>query len=380
MCTICARPAPQEADPITPKKLPNGRWQIRWRDHTGTQRAQNFKLKADAIAAETRILGDLQRGEHIAPRAGHITLTDWADRWLKSARNLGPGGHDTYRRDLDRYILPALGTTRLSRITHHTIDHYLAAKLDGGLAASSVHRHYRTLRRMLQVAVEHQLIARNPADTVTPPRVEHAEMRFLTPEQVHALHEAIGDRYRAWVHVAVYAGPRWSEAIGLRRANVDATSITITEQLVRRADRQWHRNPPKTRAGRRRITLPSFVADELAHHIDTYANPGPDGLIFPNRNGDPLIGPSFTGNVFKPALRRAGLDPAVRIHDLRHTAVALAIRAGAHPKAIQSRMGHATISVTLDRYGHLFPEMDETLAAGLDQLRDDALHGAPLDR
>ena len=84
-----------------------------------------------------------------------------------------------------------------------------------------------------------------------------------------------------------------------------------------------------------------------------------------------MIGSSFTGQIFKPALRKAGIDDKARIHDLRHTAVALAIAAGAHPKAIQTRMGHASISVTLDRYGHLFPEIDERIAEGLNRLRLD---------
>jgi integrase len=106
----------------------------------------------------------------------------------------------------------------------------------------------------------------------------------------------------------------------------------------------------------------------LGGHLASWSQATPDGLVFPNQH-DRHMGPSFSANVFKPALRHAGLDEKTRIHDLRHTAVALAVKAGAHPKAIQARMGHASIQVTLDRYGHLFPEMDEQLAAGLDALR-----------
>ena len=83
-------------------------------------------------------------------------------------------------------------------------------------------------------------------------------------------------------------------------------------------------------------------------------------MVFPNPSGNPIISSSFWANYFSPALRRAEL--ACRFHDLRHTSVALAIAEGAHPKAIQARMGHSSINVTLDRYGHLFPELDEAIA------------------
>lgn len=347
----------------------SGTYRVRWRDDTGTQRAKSFRRKIDAQNFEAQTRLDLQRGTYIAPTAGTITLRAWADEWLAGARNLGAGGRDTYRRDLDRHILPALGGLQLRRVTDSAIDRYLTAELDRGLAPSTVHRHYRTLHRMLGVAVDRGRIPRNPCGPVTPPKIEHTEMRFLDLGQVEALAAAIHPRYRAWVYLAAHGGPRWSECVGLRRARVDGPRVTIAEQLVRRSDRRWHRDAPKTKAGRRTIVVPGFVADELAAHLDQWAAPDADGLVFPNRAGNPLISSSFTGNVFKPALVRAGLDPAVRIHDLRHTAVTLAIAVGAHPKAIQARMGHASISVTLDRYGHLFPEQDSMIAGELDRLR-----------
>lgn len=367
---------------MAPKKLPTGRWQVRWRDGSGHQRSQNFVYKADAVAAETTILGDLQRGSYIPPAAGRTILRAWADDWLTGALNLGDGGRDTYRRDLDRYILPELGDRKLRTLTATVIETYLAGELDRGLAPSTVHRHYRTLRRMLQVAVDRNLLAKNPCDPVTPPRIPHRDMRFLDPQEIEALAKTIPDRYRAWLYVATYAGLRWSELVGLRRRHVDGNRITIAEQLIRRADGEWHRDQPKTRAGRRSVTLPPFVAKLLEEHLKKWEAPGPDGLVFANQLGNPLNGPSFRSNVFMPACAKAGLGTIVkkkgqrtryvtdvRIHDLRHTAVALAIAVGAHPKAIQARMGHASITMTLDRYGHLFPEMDETIADRLQDLR-----------
>lgn len=346
-----------------------GTFRVRWRDDHGRQKARTFKRKIDAQRHERAVLTDLSRGAYVEQTAAKLTVSQAADDWLEGAMNLGAGGRDTYRRDLDAYILPAIGHLHLARLRDADVDRFLASELERGLAASTVHRHYRTLNRLCQVFVERGRLRANPCKPVTPPKIGDTEMRFLDADQVEALAKAIGERYRCWVYTAVYAGLRWSEAVGLRRGNVNGSRIAVVEQLIKRADGKWHADPPKSRAGRRVITAPAFLAAELAHHLDVFSMPDVEGLVFPNAAGKPMIGPSFTGNVFKPALRRAGIDTNVRIHDLRHTAVALAIKAGAHPKAIQARMGHASISVTLDRYGHLFPEMDEQLAAGLEALR-----------
>jgi len=150
--------------------------------------------------------------------------------------------------------------------------------------------------------------------------------------------------------------------VGLRRARLDLRlrKVRVTEQLVRLSTGEWLRKEPKTTAGVRSITISPFTASVLAPHLEQFSVPGVDGLVFPNRAAHPLISSSWWNNNFRPALVAAGLS--CRFHDLRHTSVALAIAEGAHPKAIQTRMGHSSINVTLDRYGHLFPELDESLA------------------
>jgi integrase len=123
--------------------------------------------------------------------------------------------------------------------------------------------------------------------------------------------------------------------------------------------------PPKTRASRRTVGLPRFVVEELAAHL---AEPGdPEGFVFTAPQGGPLRVTAFRARVWRPATRAAGLD-GLRIHDLRHTAVALWIAAGANPKEVAARAGHASVSFTLDRYGHLYPEADTALRDRLDVL------------
>lgn len=275
---------------------------------------------------------------------------------------MSPTTQDTYRRDLHKYVLPRFGEYRIGFLPADEIENWLNDGIESGVAPSSVHRHYRTLRRMLQVAVDKQKILQNPCLRVEPPKVPAREMVFLDWAQAMDLAEALTPRFRALIYLAVDAEMRWSELIGLRQArlDVDRRKVRVTEQLVQRSTGEWVRKEPKTPASVRSISISPFTAKILRDHLEQFAASGPDGLVFPNRAGNPISSSSFLSNHFGPALRSAGLK--CRFHDLRHTSVALAIAVGAHPKAIQTRMGHSSINVTLDRYGHLFPELDEAIA------------------
>lgn len=422
------------------ERLPSGSYRIRYTDPWGRRAVITRKTAADVRAVYKRVLGDMARGEYTDPRRARITLAQWADDWLAGARNLSTGGRETYRRDLDRYILPKLGKVPLGKLSAGDIDtylneigrglsegfepsdgmgttafragspprsspaHRLSTPATAGLAPSTVHRHYRTIHRMLEVARLRGLIARNPAEPVEPPVVPRRERPVLDPLQVDALADAIADRYRAWVYVMCYAGLRWSECVGLRRMDVDGPRLMIGSQLIHRGRGLWERVDPKA-GSRRSVTLPDFAAVELVAHLATYRSdgtvgPGPegypfaadqrdplarpadddrlpgslDGLVFPTRNGTPVQSPSFTANVFKRALRKASL-PDLRIHDLRHTAVSLAIEAGVNPKVGQARAGHASSALHMDGYGHLYPGADEAVAVKLAELRAAALRG-----
>jgi integrase len=123
--------------------------------------------------------------------------------------------------------------------------------------------------------------------------------------------------------------------------------------------------PPKTRASRRTVGLPPFVVRELRAHLT--AQESPNSQVFTAPIGGPLRVPSFRARFWVPATKAAGLE-GLRIHDLRHTAVALWIAAGATPKEVAVRAGHTSVSFTLDRYGHLYPESDTTLRDRLEAL------------
>jgi integrase len=357
----------------------NGRYRARYRDPLGRQRSETFTRKVDADRYLREMVVDVERGRWIDPAGADMPLARWAEEFLSLARRLSPSTRETYARDLNRYILPRFGTYRIGRLPADEIEQWLLDEIAGGLAPSSVHRHYRTLRRVLQVAVEKERILRNPCDRVQPPRVPKREMAFLTWEQCVDLGEAVNDRYRALIYLAIDSGMRWSELVGLRRAKVDLhrRKVRVTEQMIRLDTGEWLRKETKTAAGIRSITISSVTATILADHLERYAPPGLDALVFTNRAGNPLIASSFWQHHFQPALAEAGIT--CRFHDLRHTSVALAIAEGAHPKAVQTRMGHSSINVTFDRYGHLFPELDEAIASGFSE-RLEAAQQAKRDR
>jgi integrase len=115
---------------------------------------------------------------------------------------------------------------------------------------------------------------------------------------------------------------------------------------------------------RRTVVIPGFLREQLAEHLATHVGIAEDALVFTSPSGEPLRRGNFSRRVWKPALETASLD--LRPHDLRHTCAALLIAEGAHPKAVQAQLGHSSIQVTMDRYGHLFPSAAEELAGRLD--------------
>jgi integrase len=200
-------------------------------------------------------------------------------------------------------------------------------------------------------------------------------MRFLNPAEVARLADVIDSRYRALVLVAAYGGLRIGELAGLRRRRVDLLRGRVdVAEIVVEVRGELYMGPPKTRAGRRIVTLPRSVVEELAEHLGPVGEA--DAHVFTADKGGVLRPSNFRVKVWLPAVRAAGLAP-LRPHDLRHTAVALWIAAGANPKEVSVRAGHTSVAFTLDRYGHLFPGHDDELRDRLDAMHAQGLQAVP---
>jgi integrase len=224
--------------------------------------------------------------------------------------------------------------------------------------------------------VEARLIAQSPCRSIRLPRIPRTEQRFLTAEQIERLADAIADEYQALVYAAAYLGCRWGELVGLKRENLNLLKreVAIIGTMEEVGGELRYHEETKTSSSRRSLTVPLFLAAILARHLES-APITP--FLFTGRDGALLRRSNFRRRHFKPALRRAGLESAVRFHDLRHTCAALLIAQSAHPKEIQARLGHASITTTLDLYGHLMPSLGAQLDTALDKARDEARANLP---
>jgi integrase len=180
--------------------------------------------------------------------------------------------------------------------------------------------------------------------------------------------QAVPERYATLIYVLAYGGLRWGEAAALRRKrlNILRHRLEVVESL---SDVDGHLQFGSTKTHQvRRIAIPQSLSRRLLEHLEAFVDRDRNALVFTSPEGEPLRLPNFRRRVWWPALDKVGMPRSVRIHDLRHTCASLLIAEGTHPKAVQQHLGHSSISVTLDRYGHLFPDEQDRLAQTLDRL------------
>ena len=352
------------------RQLASGRWQARYLDAAGVRHTapRTFPSKVEATRYLAQVEADLLRGSWADPKLGQVTFGEWVEQWRPTTANLRPGTLVLYDYQLRRFLLPAFGPVPLGRMDTMTVRAWLAdLHREAEVTPTTIAKAYRLLRRILNVAVEAGYLRRNPC-TVKGAGIERAaEMRHASIPQLHQLADAVPTRYRALILLAGYGGLRWAELVGLRRRHVDLAGarVQVVEQAAEVAGKIIV-SPPKTDAGRRVVTLPRVATEALAGHLEEYAEPGPDGLVFTTPRGAYLLRSPFNRFVWRPAVEQVGLD-GLRVHDLRHTAATLAAAAGATTKELMERMGHTSPAVAL-RYQHVMADRQAALALALDDL------------
>lgn len=349
----------------------SGAWRARYRDPEGKQRSRNFSRRRDAELFLTSTEHAKASGSYVDPVLGKITFDTWAKEWRAGIVDLRPS---TLARDdgyLKRYLQPTFGEKRLAEIDHAVVRAWVAGLIARGLAPSTVVLAGLLMRKIMATAVTAGRIPASPCNGIRLPRIEREEARFLAPTEIGALTDTINERYRGLVMLGAFGGLRIGEMLGLRAKHLDLLHgrVNVTEILVE-VSGQLYFGPPKTRAGRRAVPLPRVAIDALDDHLRRY--PAAQGdLVFSAPEGGPVRLASWRRRFWKPAVEVSGLSP-LRPHDLRHTAVALWIAAGATPREIATRAGHTSVVTVLDRYGHLFPDSEQKVNAALDVLAKDA--------
>lgn len=349
------------------------RWRARYRTPNGVERSRTFERRSDAERFLVGISADIIRGDWTDPRLGRTTFDEWVEHW-KTAIELRPTTRALYLGVLHKHLEPRFAGWPLSRIQVSDVKAMVKEERAAAqLSNSAIRCHVRVLSSIMQSAVDaepHPLIGRNPCVGVKLPPDRSRKMRFLDIDEVLRLAQAHPQYYRPLVLTAALVGLRWGELAGLRLERVDLLrkQITVEEQLVEIGGvLEW--GPPKTKSGARTVTIPGSLIPVLAGH---FASPAVQrsGLAFPTPTGLPMRRSNFR-RVFAQACGSVG--EKLTFHELRHTAAALAIAAGAHPLAIKERLGHSSIVVTMDCYGGLFPRLDVTIAEGIDGAYREAL-------
>ena len=259
------------------------------------------------------------------------------------------------------YIVPRWGTTRLRDVSHADVQAWVTELLASGLSASSVQRTHGLLSQMLDLAVRDRRLPANPAKGVKLPRKLPKVRRFLTADQVEALVVEC-EPHGLVVRFLAYTGLRWGEMAALRVRDVDPMRRRmLIARSVTEDNGRLIFDTTKT-SEERTVPLPRFLAEQITA---SFAAKSPDDLVFQGTRGGVLRNGNFNRRTFAPAAIAIG-EPRLTPHGLRHTAASLAIAAGGNVKVVQQMLGHATASMTLDLYGHLFPDQLDDVADRLD--------------
>ncbi|RZU51596.1 site-specific recombinase XerD [Krasilnikovia cinnamomea] len=355
-------------------QLPDGRWRgavdLGWLNGKRRRKYVTRKTRADVAKALLELTALAEAGKLSTERVP--TLAQWMEIYLAevASAKVRPSTLHRYREEVEHHIGPLLGRIRLDKPTPAHITAFYRDRLTV-LSAGSVRRLHANLRRALNIAVRWQVIHTNPVSLVDPPPVPHTEVKPYSLAEARAFLKAVqGLRLEArWV-LAIALGLRQGEVLGLRweDVNLDAGTLRVVAQLRRDADTgHLERVETKTARSRRTLPLPESVRAALLRHrerqaaerldADAWTDPA---LVFTTRAGTP-IHPRNDYRSFRELIRQAGLRQ-VRIHDLRHTAASVLIAQGVPARVVMEILGHSQISVTLNTYGHVAPEVSREAA------------------
>ena len=344
------------------------RWRARYRGPDGRERNRSFGRKIDAQRWLTEQKSRLTRGEWVDPAAGRVTFVELACEWLDAAAHLKAKTRNSYASLLRTQVLPTWERVPVGKITHEALAGWVAGMVTAGLSASRIRQSVYVVSAVCDYAVRTGRIARSPVVGLRLPRPsQHTERVFLDHAQVAALvgaAAALHPDYGVFIRLLAYTGLRWGEATALRVRDLDLRRGRLD---VRRAfsdvGGRLIEGTPKTHQ-QRTVPIAASLRAELARLVLAR---DPDALIFTTPGGSPLRMSNFRRHVWTPAVITAGLT-GLTPHGLRHTAASLYIAAGTPPKVVQRILGHASIAITLDLYGHLYPDEMDTWADRLDGL------------
>lgn len=376
----------------TSKGVEREAWVVDYLDATGTRRMKTFARKKEADAFAITAASEVREGTHVADSAS-VTVRKAGELWIAARERAGREKTtiDQYRQHLDLHIYPRIGNVRLTGLTPPGLRQFEDQLLDDGRSSAMVRKVLVSLGSLLADAQERGLVSRNVVHDMRGRRGtsdRRAEKRakgrlkvgtdIPAPEEVRAIVGALAGRWRPLLLTAIFTGLRASELRGLTWDHVDLAKRQV--RVDQRADRYKKIGKPKSEAGERVVPLPPIVINALKEW--KLACPkGELKLVFPNTKGGVEAHAHIVHAGLVPAQIRAGVSvptgeldekgkPILEakytgLHALRHFYASWCINRtadgglGLPPKVVQERLGHSSIVITMDTYGHLFPRGDD---------------------
>jgi integrase len=354
----------------------DGRWVAQVSVGNGGRVFRYGKTRAEAATKLTIALKSVQDGLPIPGE--RQTVGKYLEIWLEeSARpSIRPTTYTSYACLVRMHLVPEIGRVPLAKLSPQHVQALMNRKLASGLAPRRVAMIRGVLRTALNQALRWGLVARNVAALVSPPRATQFEVRPLSPEQARTFLNGVrGEPLEALYTVALAVGLRQGEALGLRWEDVDlADGVLHIRHALQRIDGSLRLVEPKSARSRRAIVLPDIVTSALRNHRARQAEQRllagsaweENGYVFTTAIGRPLNDSNVT-HMFQRSLARIGL-PRQRFHDLRHACASLLLVEGVSPRVVMEILGHSQITLTLNTYSHVMPELQTDAAAKMHAL------------
>ena len=355
----------------------NGSWFIYYRTPSGKQvYKRGFPSEAAAITGLNEIMSEIYRGEFLDEK--EITFAEFAETYLAKRLSIRGSTSSSYGSVIRHHLVPYFGRMKLRDIRLNVVESFVTES-EGTLSSKTLHNIVTLLKVMLvgkkgSSAIKQGYIHHDPTQGLELPPIEDRTIVPPTQDLVWKLINVatfFGQNADAMIHLGAFTGLRRGELLALQFTDIDWSNkeIVVTKALTRFPAKdgvhrwRWEMGPPKTKRSVRRVVL----SDDILLYLTRMRKsaPNPIGLLFPDKNGKPLD-PDFFDSLFAKIKKSAGLKE-IRFHDLRHFFASLLISQGFSPKYVCDQLGHSSIQMTFDTYGHLFPRAREEASAKLEE-------------
>jgi len=305
----------------------------------------------------------------VLPKDDTTTFSQFATNYMDTVAkpSLRPKTMESYSSLLRIHIIPAIGKVKLSQLRPNDLQTLYSKKLESGLSRRTVHYIHSIIHKILDQALKWGFVVRNVADLVNAPTPGKRMLSVWNREEVNKFLDfarLYNPRFYLVYVLCIYGGFREGEVLGIHKSDVspERATITVNHAVQYLIGKGVTITTPKTDSSRRSVKLPAFVMKLLKEKSDGLKE---NQLLFTTDSGKP-INPRFLIKHFKDDLKSAGL-PEIRFHDLRHTSATLLLSANVHPKVVQERLGHSSITLTLDTYSSVLPDIQDEAVDKLDK-------------